>query len=89
MEVGRSETAANPIIISLIVNWSTLILHSEQAAAGGGGDCKQCRYTKWKRVSKMKWKGEVKNCIFIDTGILILAGFLQAGSEGEWSGREG
>ena len=37
VEVGRSETAANPIIISLIVNWSTLILHSEQAAAGGGG----------------------------------------------------
>ena len=64
VEVGRSETAANPIIISLIVNWSTLILHSEQAAAGGGGgDCKQCRYTKWKRVSKMKWKGEVKNCM--------------------------
>ena len=37
VEVGRSETAANPIIISLIVNRSTLILHSEQAAAGGGG----------------------------------------------------
>ena len=37
----------------------------------------------------MKWKREVKNCTIYGDWMLILAGLMQAGSEGKWSGREG
>ena len=48
-----------------------------------------CRYRKWKRVSKIKWKIIRKSKIvqLMETGMLILAGLMQAGSEGKW--REG
>ena len=50
-------------------------------------DCKWCRYRKWIRVSKIKWKSEVKNSTIYGDLMLILAGLMQAGSEGKWSGR--
>ena len=80
------QTAANPNHLPHSQLVHSDLTFSAGSYRGGGGDCKRCRYRKWKRVSKKKWKREVKNRI--DTGILILAGILQAGSEGEWSGRE-
>ena len=63
---------------------SDLTFSTGSCRGGGGGDYKQCRYRKWKRVSKMKWKREVKNStIYGDWN----AGLMQAGREGKWSGR--
>ena len=38
---------------------------------------------------KLSGKGKSKIVQLKETGMLILAGFMQAGSKGKWSGREG
>ena len=62
-----------------------------QAAAGGGGDVKCVDIGNGKGSPKLsgKLKGKSKIVQLKDTGMLILAGLMQAGSEGKWSGREG
>ena len=80
------QTAANPNPLH-----HRQLVHSDltfsTGSCRGRGDYKRCRYRKWKRVSKMKWKRKSKIVQFMETGMLILAGLMQAGREGKWSGR--
>ena len=80
------------LIISLIGNWSTLISHSVQAAARGGGGTVNCvDIGNGKGSPKLSGKLKRKSIIvqLKETGMLIIAGLMQAGSQGKWSGREG
>ena len=93
MEVKRSfPRLLQILIISLIGNWSTLISHSVQAAAGGGGgetvNCVNIGNGKGSPKLSGKLKGKSKIVQLMETGMLILAGLMQAGSQGKWSGRE-